>query len=320
MNTEIEMKNLISSRSIFRLLTKSAVAVPLALNLLGIALPAQAAKLSVVATTTDLKALVREVAGDLADVESVAKGTQDPHFIEAKPSYMTKVHQADLVVAMGLELEVGWLPSILRGARNPKVMSGPGLLELGPYANPLEVTGQTDRSEGDVHPAGNPHFNLDPVRMGNLSLKVAERLGQLDPEHATLFKQRAEAFQKRMTEKTALWQARIKKSGVTQVITYHKTMTYFLERFGLANPAVLEPKPGIPPTSGHIIEVINLIKQKHVPLILVENYFDPTVTNKIKEDVPAIRVVTVAVGVEGAPGIATLDDLYEALVRAVEGK
>lgn len=279
-------------------------------------------KLKVVTTTPDLRSIATEVGGDLVAAESLGKGTQDPHFIEAKPSYMLKVNRADLVLSTGMDLEIGWLPSILAGARNPKVNPGErGNLEVGPSVEPLEVpTGKISRAEGDVHPAGNPHVTLDPIRAGEIALLVAKRFGELDSANAPKYEANAKSFQARLLQKTREWQSRVAKSGVTKVVTYHKTLTYFLDRFKLANPAILEPKPGIPPTSGHIIDVIKIIREQKIPLVLVENYFDPTVTTKIRQDVPGLRAVTVPVAVDGAPGIARLDDLYEALVKAIEGK
>jgi zinc/manganese transport system substrate-binding protein len=280
------------------------------------------AELKVVTTIPDLRAIVAEVGGEAVSVESVAKGTQDPHFIEAKPSFMVKASRADLVVAVGLDLEVGWLPSILQGARNPGVLPGKkGYLEVGPRLSPLEVPrGNVTRAEGDVHPSGNPHVWLDPIRAGEIAQQVADRLADLDAERAAAFRARALALKQRLIEKSKAWQARIAASGVKKVVTYHKTLTYFLDRFRLENPGILEPKPGIPPTSGHIIEVIRLIKAQAIPLVMVENYFDPTVTQRIRQDVPTLRSVTVPVSVDGAPGVSTLDDLYETLVRAIEGK
>jgi zinc/manganese transport system substrate-binding protein len=280
------------------------------------------AKLSVLATTTDLRAIVAEVGKDLVSVESIAKGTQDPHYIEAKPSFMVKASRAELVVANGLDLEVGWLPSIVRGARNPKIASGEkGYLEVGPSVSPLEVPqGKVTRAEGDVHPFGNPHVTLDPIRAGEIAGVIATRLGEIDAPNAAAYSANAVAFQKRLKEKTSAWQARIEKSGTKDAITYHKTLTYFLDRFKIGNPAILEPKPGVPPTSGHVMEVIRIIREKKVPLILVENFFDPTVTNKIRQEIPAVRAATVPVAVDGAPGTPTIDDLYETLVKAVEGK
>src|SRR5262249_48336914 len=154
----------------------------------------------------------------------------------------------------------------------------------GPLLDPIEIpTGGVSRAEGDVHPDGNPHFNLDPIRMGKAALIVADRLGELDAAHAAQFQSNAKAFQAKLEAKTREWAARIEKTGIKKVITYHKTLNYFFDRFHLQNVANLEPKPGIPPTSGHIIEVIQTIKDQHVPLIMVENYFDPTVTTKIKQ-------------------------------------
>ena len=280
------------------------------------------AKLNVVTTVTDLKVLVAEVGGALVQVDSLAKGTQDPHYIEAKPSFMLKASKADLVVSVGLDLEVGWLPSILQGARNPRIQAGSkGNLELGPELNPLEVpTGKVTRAEGDVHPFGNPHFTLDPIRMGEAAVKIAERLGELDPANKSTYEKSAKALQARLTEKTEKWRSRIQASGHLKVVTYHQTLTYFLQRMGVKAVAMLEPKPGIPPTSGHILDVIKIIQNEKVALVLVENYFDPTVTKKIKESVPNLRTAVVAVSVEGNDKVKSLDDLYEALTQQFEAK
>ncbi len=291
------------------------------LLLFFISLTAQA-KLAVVTTTTDLKALVSEVGGEWITVDAIAKGTQDPHFIEAKPSYMTKTSHADLVVSIGLDLEVGWLPSILRGARNPKINPGEkGNLEVGPLLDPLEVAqGKISRSKGDVHPFGNPHVNLDPIRMGKAAVFIAERLGQLDPVHMTSFLEKAKALQRRFESKTKIWQTRIDKTKIKKIVTYHKTLTYFFDRFHLENPAILEPKPGIPPTSGHILEVIQVIKDQKIRLVMVENFFDSTVTHRLKEEVPFVRTADIPVDVDGEAQINNLDDLYEKLVQTLEGK
>lgn len=278
------------------------------------------AKLQVLTTTTDLRAIAAEVGGDFVEAESIARGTQDAHFLEAKPSFMLKANRADLVLAIGLELETGWLPNILRGARNPK-LQGLGFLEVGPGVKPLEVAQwKLSRAEGDVHPGGNPHLMLDPLRAGEVAMLVAKRLGELDAAHATAFAENAARLKHRLEAKTKDWQARLIKSGVKSVVSYHKTYTYFFDRFGIRNPAILEPKPGIPPTSSHIIEVTEMIKRDKIPLVMVENYFDPAVTNKIKSAVPGLRVAVTAVSVEGEPKVKNLDDLYESLVSAVEGK
>ena len=279
------------------------------------------AQLNVMTTLSDLDAIVREIGGDDVSSSSFCKGTQDPHYIEPKPSYMIKASKADLVVSIGLGLEVGWLPSIIQGARNPKIVPGnPGFLEVGPLLDPLEVpSGKVTRAEGDVHPEGNPHVTLDPIRAGTIAIAIAERMAELDPPHGAKFRAQGAALQQRLAEKTKLWQARIVKSGITKVITFHKTLTYFFDRFQLKNPAILEPLPGVPPTARHTLEVIAKAQSEKVQLILVENFFDPTVADRVAKDVPGLRVVSVPVNVGGDDAIHTLDDLYENLVHAVEG-
>ena len=285
----------------------------------GLTTAAQA-RLSVVTTTTDLAALAVEIGGSDLSVESICRGTQDPHFIEAKPSFAIKVNHADLVVSIGLGLEIGWLPSILDLARNPKVIrGGPGFLEVGPLIDVLEVPkGTVTRADGDVHPEGNPHITLDPIRAGLIALKMAQRLGELDPAHRGVFEERAKALQSRFADKTKGWQARIARSHVTQIITHHKTLSYFFDRFHIENPAILEPKPGIPPTTKHTLEVISLLKDRKVPLILIENFFDIAVAKRVAEEAPTVRILSVPVSVGGEPAVKSLDDLYEFLVSAIE--
>ncbi len=279
------------------------------------------AKLRVVTTVPDLQAIAQEVGGPFVDVDCIAKGTQDPHFIEAKPSFMLKSNRADLLISIGLDLEIGWLPSIIQGARNPKINPGQiGYLEVGPLVKPLEVpVGTITRAQGDVHPFGNPHVTLDPIRAGEIATHIATRLGELDSEHKGAFLRNAKTLQARLEQKVKQWKLKIEKSQVKKIVTYHKTLTYFLDRFNIKNPAILEPKPGIPPTSGHIMEVIKMIRNEKISLILVENFFDSTVTLKIKEGIPELRTATVPVGVQGAPGIKTIDDVYENLVKEICG-
>ncbi len=284
--------------------------------------PTAQAKLKVVTTTPDLRVLASEIGGDFIEVESIAKGTQDYHYIEAKPSYMLKINKADLVISVGLDLEVGWLPSILQGARNPKVNPGSqGYLEAGSLVRRLEVpTGNITRADGDVHPAGNPHYSLDPIAMGSVAVGIADRLAEMDPSHGAYYREKGQSIQVRFTKKSAAWLERLKKSKITQIITYHKTFSYFFERFQIANPAILEPKPGIPPTAAHVLEVIGLMKTHKISLVLVENYFDATIGKRIQDEVPGARIASVPVAVEGASEVKNLDDLYEKLVSVIEGK
>jgi len=176
------------------------------------------------------------------------------------------------------------------------------------------------RAQGDIHPSGNPHVTLDPIRAGEIAVHMAKRLGELDPEHAAQYETRAKAMQDRLQGKAKDWQARIGRSGVKKIVTYHQTLTYFLDRFNLQNSAFLEPKPGIPPTSGHLINVLRIIKEQKIPLVLIENFFDPSVEKKLKAGIPSLRISEVPVLVDGAKGITTIDSLYENLVKTIEQK
>jgi zinc/manganese transport system substrate-binding protein len=285
-----------------------------------VGLTAAEAKLKVVSTTPDLDALVQVVGGSEVESSAIAKGTQDEHQIEAKPSFMVRLRDANLVLAQGLELESAWLGPLVQGARNPKIKEGTkGFYELGPELEPLEVPkGGVSRAEGDVHPGGNPHFQLDPIRMGKAAVLIAERLGELDAANKAKYLENAKALQSKLEAKTKDWKARIEKSGVKELVTYHKSFTYFLDRFGLKAAAQLEPKPGIPPTASHVMEVIGVMKEKNLRLVLIENYFDASVGEKIKQSVPKAMIERVPVAVGGEPAIRSTEDLIERLVKTVE--
>lgn len=278
------------------------------------------AKVDVMTTTTNLADLTRVVGGDHVSVRSIAKGAQDVHFIEAKPSFMVKLSKADLLIAVGHGLEEAWLPLLQRGARNPKVGAGQkGYLEVAPLIpNLLEVpTGKVSRAEGDVHPEGNPHVMLSPKNAVIIAEGIAKRLGEIDSANATTYLANSKMFADRIAAKMPQWQDKINASKVKDVITYHKTLSYFLDTFGLQSAIQIEPKPGVPPTTKHILKVIKTIKDKKIPVILVENYFDPAAAERIKKDVPSVKVKTVPVAVKGDKSATDLIALYDVLVDAV---
>ncbi len=277
------------------------------------------AKTSVATTTTDLEAVVKKVAGDQVDVFSIAKGTQDAHQIDAKPSFMVKLRNCDVVFAQGLELEAAWIVPLVQGSRNSKLLAKDGVFELGALLEPIEAAkGAVSRAEGDVHPGGNPHFQLDPVRIGKAAQLIAQRLSELDSSQKEVFKKNADAFQKEMIDKTKSWQARITKSGVKEIVTYHKNFSYFCDRFGIQCNLQLEPKPGIPPTAGHLISVIDQMKKRKINLVLIENLYEDSVGLKLKQDIPNVFVQRVPVSVEAEPGIVTNEQLIERVVKTIE--
>ena len=278
------------------------------------------AALKVVTTTTNLAALVEAVGGEHVEVYSLTKGNQDAHYMDAKPSFIMRAARADLVVSVGLELEIGWLPAMISGARNPKIMPGQeGSLVLGDHVKPLEIPkGAISRDQGDVHPDGNPHFMLDPVRAGKLALVVAKRLTALAPKDGAYFNKNAQAFKSRMDEGAKVWAAAIKKAGIKQIFTYHKTLSYFLQRMDVNAVGYIEPKPGVPPTASHVLSLIKSAKQKKVQLILVEHLYETAIPKRIQKEVNGMKVASVPVLVGAEPDVNSLYSLYESLVKSLQ--
>ena len=278
------------------------------------------AVLKVITTTSDLTAIVAAVGGNEVNVQSIVKGTQDAHTIEAKPSFMVKMRDADLVISQGLELEDAWLNPLLTGARNSKIRKNEkGFLELGEKLNPLEVMhGEVSRSEGDVHPSGNPHFQLDPSRLAKSAVMIADKLSELDPKNANLFQENGKKFEKNMLEKLDSWKKRMAATGIKEFVSFHKNFSYFCDTFNLKCSLQLEPKPGIPPTASHLLNVISEIKSRNIKLVLIENYFDDSVSGKIKQSAPNVKVVRVPISVLGEPEVKTNFDLIENLVKTFE--
>jgi zinc/manganese transport system substrate-binding protein len=233
------------------------------------------AKLKIAATVGDLGAIARAVGGSDVDVEVMAKPTQDPHFVDAKPSLVLTLSRADVVMLMGLDLEVGWLPVLLTGSRNGKVQIGnPGYFDCSTVINPKEVPVQKlDRSMGDIHPGGNPHFTTDPTNAVRIATALAERLGEIDPDHAAGFHANAEKFGQAVNAQNAVWLKALEPFKGAPVVTYHKSWIYFADWAGLSMVAFVEPKPGIPPNPSHVANVLRIMKERKVPVILQEDWY-----------------------------------------------
>jgi ABC-type Zn uptake system ZnuABC Zn-binding protein ZnuA len=262
--------------------------------------PAQAA-LNVVTTTEDLAAIAREVGGDKIKVESLSRGYQDPHFVEAKPSFVIKIHSADLLIAVGRELEIGWLPPLVNQARNPKVQpGGPGYLDASAGVKILEIpTGQLTRAMGDVHPQGNPHYWLDPDNGLIIAKAIQAKLSALSPADTAAFAQNEAAFAKRLAEAQKRWDAQMAPYKGARIVTYHRSWPNFVDRFGLDVIGYVEPRPGIPPSPSHTLDLINDMKAKSVKIILVEPYFDLKTPNSVARETGAkVLVMAPSVGAE----------------------
>jgi zinc/manganese transport system substrate-binding protein len=279
-------------------------AVLAALCMLGAAWPTPARaenKLDIMTATTDLAALAQEVGGDKVDVESVARGYQDPHFVEAKPSFLLKLRHADLLIVVGLELEIGWLPPLISQSTNPKIQVGaPGYFDASRFAKILEIpTGVVTRAEGDVHPLGNPHYWLDPENGLRIAKGIQNKLSEMRPNDSAYFAQRYDSFAQRLKQADEKWLAAMKPYAGRKVVTYHRSWPNFAEHFGLDVVGYVEPRPGIPPSPQHTVELIGMMKRDGVKLILVEPYFDLKTPNAIARDTGGkVIVLTPSVGGE----------------------
>lgn len=251
------------------------------------------AALRVVTTTSDLMSITQDIGKDLVEVNSIAKGYQDPHFVEAKPSYLLKMRNADLFIQIGLELEVAWAPSLLTNARNPKILPGqPGFLEVSSACDILQKTeGRVDRSMGDVHPFGNPHFWLDPENGRKIAQSIAAKLSELDPAHSDIYKKNLSDFESRLTAKEKDWESHNAHLKGMKVVTYHNSWPNFTKRFGLDVVNFVEPKPGIPASPAHVQELIDQIKREKIQILLVEPYFDTKLPEKIARDTGSKLVI-----------------------------
>jgi zinc/manganese transport system substrate-binding protein len=276
-------------------------------------------KLRVVTTTTDLAAIAKAVGGDLVEVQSIAKGYQDPHYVEAKPSYMVGLRQADLLAYVGLQLERGWLPLLIEGARNPRVLVGtPGHLNMSSPIRPLQVlTGPVSRAMGDVHPEGNPHYWLDPRNGFPLAELMAKTLKELDPKVSGYFEENLKAFRGSLTRAIQAWERRMAPYRGTEVVTYHQTWEYLLEWLGWRIVGVVEDKPGVPPSPRHLAELIQTMRQRKVKLLLSDNFTDLKIPKLVGERGGA-RLVMLPVSVGGVEGIHRYEDLFEHILSKLE--
>jgi ABC-type Zn uptake system ZnuABC Zn-binding protein ZnuA len=273
---------------------------------------AEAKKLTVVTATTDMAALTQEVGGDRVSVESIAKGYQDPHFVEAKPSFLLKLRQADLLVVVGLQLEIGWLPPLITQSGNPRIQVGaPGYLDASQFSEILDIPqGTVTRAEGDVHPLGNPHYWLDPDNGRRIARGIANKLAEMDPGDAAYFQQQYQDFDKRLSAAELKWDAEMKPYRGRKVVTYHRSFPNFAKHFGLDVIGYVEPRPGIPPTPTHTLELIQLMKRENCKVVLVEPYFDLKTPQSIGRETGS-QVVVYLPSVGGEKQVTNYFELFD---------
>ncbi|MCI0532459.1 MAG: metal ABC transporter substrate-binding protein [candidate division Zixibacteria bacterium] len=276
-------------------------------------------ELKIVTTTQDLASIAAMIGGERVKVDFIAAGYQDPHYVDPKPSYLLKLSRADLLIAIGLELEVGWLPALVKDSRNNDIISGKGYLDASTGVDVIEKpTGKLSRSEGDVHPFGNPHFWLDPENGRAMAARIASKLSELDAGGLELYSRNLEQFNRTLDQKLKQWQAQMEPLTNSRVITYHRTWGYFAKRFGLEVAGEIEPKPGIPPSPGHILDLINLIKSQGIRLILIEPFYDPQAPQSVSEKSGA-RVLILPNSVGGVEQVKSYFDLFDYNINQLTG-
>ena len=292
--------------------------------LLAGSLTAQA-KLAVVVTTPDLASLAEAVGGKQIDITTLARPTEDPHFVDAKPSFIVKLNRADALIEGGAELEIGWLPPLLTGARNARLASGaPGRILGNRGVQMLEVPTSLDRSEGDIHAAGNPHFLVDPENAKIVAGHIAEAFGKLDAANASTYQANLKTFLAQLDAKMAVWQKQLAPFKGGQIVAYHNSWVYFAHRFGLTIDVFLEPKPGIPPSPAHLASVIAKMKASRAHVIIVDPYLNRRTAETVARstDATVVDVAQFPGGVKGTEGgyIALMDYLVSSLVKALGEK
>lgn len=284
-------------------------------------LPAQAeAKLKVIGTLPDFAALAQEIGGERVQAESIILGTEDPHFVDAKPSFILKFNQADLLVVIGLGLEDGWLPVLVNQSRNGKILQGaPGYLDASQVVLVKEIPAKADRSMGDVHGGGNPHYYTSPVELFKVAKAIYARLSELDPAGKSVYDANWTSFAKRYQEKSAAWQAALAGLSGTKVVVYHESWRYLLDWLQFSQVGALEPKPGIPPSPSHVSELLVRTQASHVKFLFQEIYH-PTKLSKVFCDKAGAKLLILPSMVGAAPGIASVWDKFDRIVSLITTK
>ena len=309
--------------------TRRTIAAALACSLwLLAAMPAAWAqsRVKVVTTLPDLAAIAGAVGGERVEAEALARPGEDPHYVDARPSHIVTLNRADLLIVNGLELEVGWLPNLVRRARNADInVGGKGYLDASSVVELMQVPrGKVDRSQGDIHPGGNPHFLLDPRRGAAIARAVGKKLAAIDPKHADTYKRRAQALATKLEALAKRQQARFAKLPKEQraVVSYHASMPYLLDWLGLDEVAQIEPKPGIPPNPRHTARVLKTMKAKGVRVVLQESYY-PTKVGQTLSKLARGTLVVIPGGADHAGGQSyegRMEKIADALFDALKKK
>ena len=274
-------------------------------------------KIRVVTSIPDLADFTSRIGGDLVSVESLAKGMEDPHGVPVKPSFVPKLNRAHVLVVLGLQAEHSWLPALIDVSRNPDILPGnPGFIDCSMKIKPKQIPRSLLRREGDVHPLGNPHFNLDPVYAKVMAETIAEGLARVYPAGEPVFRANLKQFHAHMDEQLVQWQQLAEPLRGLKFVSYHQDTIYFAERFGLEEVGQIEIRPGIEPTQGHLVWLVDRMKERNVKLILREPHYGEQLPNWVAEQTGA-TVAKFLIMVGGNPEVDTYEDLIEFNLRSI---
>jgi zinc/manganese transport system substrate-binding protein len=291
-------------------------------GLLALTAQPSAAALRVVASMPDVADVARQIAGDRVSVETIARGDQDPHKVPVKPSFVTKLNRADALIVQGLGLEHAFLPALLEVASNPKILpTGPAYIDASTYIQPLEVPTSQNRSQGELHPLGNPHFNLDPVRGKLMARAIAEGLARVDPANAASYQEGLDRYDALLDRKIAEWAQLAAPLRGVKAVSYHQDLVYLAERYGLDLVGTIETKPGVPATPAHVEELVDLMKRENVKLVIREVAYEMPLAERIAEQTGAhvVSISAVAGGLDEGDGyVESIEANLKALVAAVQ--
>lgn len=309
----IIMKKFSSNKTIIPLISRTLLILTLFIT------SAVQARLNVVTTTQDLAAIAQAIGGEYIKVQSLTPGTRDPHYAEAKPSMIRKVYRADLLLLIGAEMEIGWLPPLLQSSRNTNVqLGGSGYLDLSSSIHLLDIpTGPINRAMGDVHSMGNPHYWLDPRNGIRMSKAISERLSELDPTHSDFYSTQQQAFEKKLAQKLIQWREQLKPLVDKPVIAYHKSFLYLADVFKFNIIAEVEPKPGISPSAGHLNRLVSKIEREEVKLLIMEPYYERRSSRYLNQKT-GIKVAVLPQSVESLPEIVDYFALFDGIVASLK--
>jgi len=281
------------------------------LLLFGVFLDTHAGPIKIVTTISDLKSIAEMIGGDKVSVSSIATGYQNPHFVDPKPSYIIGLSKADLFVTVGLDLEIGWSPSLLTSSRNNKIQKGSqGYVDASENVNLLQVPTSVNRGEGDIHIYGNPHYWLDPLNGKIIARNIANGLERVDPSNRSAYESNLKNFDDKIDAKLKEWQTKMAAYKGTKIIAYHNEWVYFEKRFGLVIVDFMEPKPGIPPTPSQLMKVIGEIKTNSIKIIISSPYFT-TSSSDIVAKQTGVKELTLATSVGAFSSIKNYFDLFD---------